>query len=138
MVDEKPGLEVDEHSITVARYAKGLSKFETRWGTFTDPWTMQPQPKVRFRHCRQQGHDQFYDYADTIRVQTEAHPEGKTCRSILCKRRCATPSNICWMSSKMARRCMARSIRRICRIGQQIVDAAAQSAREKRAVPLPQ
>ena len=33
-----PGLEVDEHSITIARYATGLSKFETRWGTFTDPW----------------------------------------------------------------------------------------------------
>ena len=36
-----PGIEVDEHSITIARYAAGLSKFETRWGTFTDPWTHQ-------------------------------------------------------------------------------------------------
>ncbi len=26
------GLEVDEHSITIARYERGLSKFETRWG----------------------------------------------------------------------------------------------------------
>ena len=48
MVDKKPGLEVDEHSITIARYAHGLSKYETRWGTFTDPWTLQPQPKCGF------------------------------------------------------------------------------------------
>ena len=32
----------------VARYDLGLSKFETRWGTFTDPWTHQPQPKCGF------------------------------------------------------------------------------------------
>src|SRR3712207_8604376 len=31
VVDEMPGLEVDEHSITVARYEVGLSKYETRW-----------------------------------------------------------------------------------------------------------
>ena len=38
-------LEVDEHSITVARYKSGISKFETRWGTFTDPWAHQAQPQ---------------------------------------------------------------------------------------------
>ena len=48
VVDETPGIEVDQHSITVCRYARGLSKFETRWGTFTDPWTQQPQPKCGF------------------------------------------------------------------------------------------
>ena len=42
------GLEVDEHSVSVVRYARGLSTFETRWGTFTDPWTHQPQPKCGF------------------------------------------------------------------------------------------
>ena len=47
-VDEPTGLEVDEHSVVVARYNTGLSKFETRWGTFTDPWTHQPQPKCGF------------------------------------------------------------------------------------------
>ena len=36
-VDQPKGLEVDEHSIVIARYESGLSKFETRWGTFTDP-----------------------------------------------------------------------------------------------------
>ena len=48
VVDETPGIEVDEHSITVCRYRAGLSKFETRWGTLTDPWTQQPQPKCGF------------------------------------------------------------------------------------------
>jgi hypothetical protein len=42
------GLEVDEHAIAVLRYPFGLSKTETRWGTFTDPWTHQPQPKCGF------------------------------------------------------------------------------------------
>jgi glucose-fructose oxidoreductase len=54
-IDEPAGLQVDEHSITVARYAHGLSKIETRWGTFTDPWTHQPQPKCGFVICGTEG-----------------------------------------------------------------------------------
>ena len=46
--DITPGIEVDQHSITICRYACGLSKMETRWGTFTDPWIIQPQPKCGF------------------------------------------------------------------------------------------
>ena len=42
VVDRPAGLEVDEHSVSIARYEQGLSKFETRWGTFTDPWILQP------------------------------------------------------------------------------------------------
>ena len=37
--DEPAGLEVDEHAVAIIRYSFGLSKSETRWGTFTDPWT---------------------------------------------------------------------------------------------------
>ena len=40
-VDQTQGIEVDQHSITVCRYARGLSRMETRWGTFTDPWVIQ-------------------------------------------------------------------------------------------------
>lgn len=36
-IDETPGIEVDQHAIAICRYARGLSKMETRWGTFTDP-----------------------------------------------------------------------------------------------------
>ncbi|MEE2934777.1 MAG: Gfo/Idh/MocA family oxidoreductase [Planctomycetota bacterium] len=71
-----PGLEVDEHSVTVARYENGLSKFETRWGTFTDPWVHQPQPKCGFVVRGTKGTISSYDYEQTVRVQTAEHPEG--------------------------------------------------------------
>jgi len=70
------GLQVDEHSITIARYAHGLSKFETRWGTFTDPWTHQPQPKCGFVIVGTEGTIANYDFEKTIRVQTRQQPEG--------------------------------------------------------------
>jgi glucose-fructose oxidoreductase len=70
------GLEVDEHSITVARYAGGLSKFETRWGTFSDPWVHQPQPKCGFVVRGSEGTISSYDYEPTVRVQTRERPDG--------------------------------------------------------------
>ena len=70
------GLEVDEHSITVARYGEHLSKFETRWGTFTDPWVHQPQPKCGFVLRGTDGTISSYDYEPTIRIQTRQKPEG--------------------------------------------------------------
>ncbi len=76
IVDETPGLEVDQHSLTVARYAHGLSKFETRWGTFTDPWAHQPQPKCGFVIVGREGTLSSYDLEPTIRLQTRAHPAG--------------------------------------------------------------
>ncbi len=74
VVDETPGLEVDEHSITVCRYAKGLSKLETRWGTFTDPWTLQPQPKCGFVLVGRDGTISSYDYEEHVTVQTRNVP----------------------------------------------------------------
>ena len=71
-----PGLEVDEHSLTAIRYSCGLSKTETRWGTFTDPWTHQPQPKCGFVLKGTDGTISCYDYEKTIRVQTRSRPEG--------------------------------------------------------------
>lgn len=77
MVDQPEGLEVDEHSITIIRYKQGLSKFETRWGTFTDPWTHQPQPKCGFVIVGTKGTVSSYDFEDHIRVQTKQRPEGE-------------------------------------------------------------
>ncbi len=74
-VDETPGIEVDQHAITVCRYAKGLSKMETRWGTFTDPWHIQPQPQCGFVLVGTDGTISSYDYADHVTVQTRARPE---------------------------------------------------------------
>ena len=74
VVDETPGIEVDQHSITVCRYARGLSKFETRWGTFTDPWTHQPQPKCGFILVGSDGTIASSDYDDFVTLQTRAEP----------------------------------------------------------------
>lgn len=77
VVDQSPGIEVDEHSITVCRYDTGLSKLETRWGTFTDPWTLQPQPKCGFVIVGSAGTLSSYDYDATIGLQTREHREVK-------------------------------------------------------------
>ena len=69
-----PGLEVDEQSITVLRYARGLSRMETRWGTLTDPWVMQTQPKTGFVIVGSQGTIGSGDYDDHLTVQTRANP----------------------------------------------------------------
>ncbi len=74
VVDHPTGLEVDEHSITICRYAKGISKFETRWGAFTDPWITQPQPKCGFVIVGAAGTISSYDFEPTIGLQTRDHP----------------------------------------------------------------
>lgn len=73
--DLTPGIEVDQHSITVCRYARGLSKMETRWGTFTDPWNIQTQPKCGFVLVGSDGTVSSYDYADHVTIQTSAKPQ---------------------------------------------------------------
>lgn len=75
VVDETPGIEVDQHAIAVCRYARGLSKMETRWGTFTDPWSIQPQPTCGFVFVGTDGTIASPDYADHVTVQTRAVPE---------------------------------------------------------------
>ncbi len=75
VVDETPGIEVDQHSITVCRYAHGLSKFETRWGTLTDPWTQQPQPKCGFVLVGTDGNISSYDYDDYVTLQTRKNTD---------------------------------------------------------------
>lgn len=67
---------VDTHSMTIAKYETGLSKYETRWGTFTDPWVHQPQPKCGFVLVGTEGTISSYDYEETVRIQDEDHPEG--------------------------------------------------------------
>jgi glucose-fructose oxidoreductase len=76
VVDEPAGLEVDEHSITVARYETGLSKFETRWGTLSDPWMHQPLPRCGFVLVGTAGCIASYDFEKTIRLQTQADSTG--------------------------------------------------------------
>jgi len=74
-VDEAEGIEVDQHAIAVCRYARGLSKMETRWGTFTDPWATQPQPTCGFVFVGTDGTIGSPDYAAHLTLQTRARPE---------------------------------------------------------------
>ena len=74
-IDKTPGIEVDQHAIAVVRYARGLSKMETRWGTFTDPWATQPQPTCGFVFVGSDGTISSPDYASHVSVQTRARPE---------------------------------------------------------------
>ncbi len=136
VTDWPNGLEVDEHSITIARYACGLSKFETRWGTFTDPWTHQPQPKCGFVLKGSEGTISSYDYEPTVRMQTRRRPEGEIIRADVLKPPFQNPI-------QYFVHCLQRQYPpegplspRISRIGQQIVDSAVLSARLKRTVKL--
>ena len=75
VVDETPGIEVDQHSITVCRYARGLSKFETRWGTLTDPWTHAAAAEMRLRAGRHAtARISSYDYDAFVTLQTRTAP----------------------------------------------------------------
>ena len=136
MVDEPAGLEVDEHSITVARYAFGLSKFETRWGTFTDPWTLQPQPKCGFVLKGTNGTISSYDYESTVRVQTNDCPEGRDVPVDTLEPPFQNPVQYVVHCLDTGQEVEGPLSPAICRIGQQIVDSAVLSAQQKRAVPL--
>lgn len=136
VVDEPAGLEVDEHSVTIARYAKGLSKFETRWGTFSDPWTLQPQPKCGFVIVGTKGTISSYDYEKQIRIQTKAKPEGYEQPVDELNAPCANPIQYLLDCLEHGKPVEGPLDPVLCRIGQQIVDSAALSAREKRTVKL--
>ncbi len=136
MTHAASGLEVDEHSITVARYAFGLSKFETRWGTFTDPWTHQPQPKCGFVLKGTDGSISSYDGESTLWVQTRTCPAGY---SVPAEPLTAPNRN----PIEHVLHCLATGEPltgpldpQTSRLGQQIVDTAFQSAIEKRTLPL--
>lgn len=135
-VDQPAGLEVDEHSVTVARYPRGLSKFETRWGTFSDPWVLQPQPKCGFVIVGTEGTISSYDYETTVRVQTRDNVEGTVLPVDELQAPRQNPIQYlihCVASGEPVTGPLSPTV---CRIGQQIVDSAVLSAREKRTVRL--
>ncbi len=69
------GYGVDLQSIAIARYPSGLSTFQTRWGTFTDPWVTQPQPFCGFVIKGDKGTITSRDYSESVSVQTTKHPK---------------------------------------------------------------
>jgi len=70
------GLRVDEQSVTVAAYRSGLSTFQTKWGTFSNPWTCQPAPGCGFIVVGSLGTITSRDFAPAVQVQTLEHPDG--------------------------------------------------------------
>jgi len=135
-VDEPKGLEVDEHSIIVARYAHGLSKFETRWGTFTDPWTIQPQPKCGFVIAGDDGTISSYDYDDYVTVQTRAKPKPRQVAAPATRAPHQNPVQYLLHCLEKNTPLAGPVSLPISRIGQQIVDAAVRSAKSKRTIRL--
>lgn len=136
IVDEPVGLEVDEHSVTVARYEFGLSKFETRWGTFTDPWTHQTQPKCGFVIVGTAGTISSYDYEPTVRVQTKARPAGFDLPVDELQPPHQNPIQYLIHCVETGAPVTGPLSPAISRTGQQMIDAAVISAREKRTVKL--
>jgi predicted dehydrogenase len=134
--DEPAGLEVDEHAIAVIRYASGLSKTETRWGTFTDPWTHQPQPKCGFVIKGADGTISCYDYESVIRVQTRRKPEGFDVAVDEIKAPNRNPIEHVIHHLETGAPLIGPLTVKISRIGQQIVDTAYRSAQEKRTLKL--
>ena len=136
VVDEPAGLEVDEHAIVIARYETGLSKYETRWGTFSDPWTHQPQPKCGFVVVGSRGTISSYDFEADVRVQTADCPEGRDMPVDDLQPPHQNPVQYVIDCLEHDRRIEGPLSVEISRTGQQIVDTAVRSAQEKRALPL--
>ena len=136
MTSAEPGLEVDDHAVVVARYATGLSKFETRWGTFTAPWTHQPQPKCGFVVVGTAGTISSYDYEKHVTIQTRAHPDGLAVAvdDLPVGRRAAVEYVLACLRDGVP--VEGPLDPRICRIGQQIVDSARLSVAQRREVEL--
>jgi glucose-fructose oxidoreductase len=130
------GLEVDEHSITVARYACGLSAFETRWGTFSDPWTTQPQPKCGFVLKGSGGTISSYDYEPVVRIQTRSQKGIQKVPAKVLRPPFLNPIQYFIDCLNRGRAPEGPLSPAISRIGQQIVDSALLSAQLGKTVKL--
>ncbi|HEX4767680.1 MAG TPA: Gfo/Idh/MocA family oxidoreductase [Lichenihabitans sp.] len=136
VVDRPDGLEVDEHSITVCRYARGLSKLETRWGTFTDPWTLQPQPKCGFVVVGTDGTISSYDYEPHVGIQTRQHREVRHLPVDRLEAPFRSPVEYVLHCKATGRAIEGPLSLSLCRTAQRIVDTAALSARRKQTLDL--
>ncbi|MBM3883293.1 MAG: Gfo/Idh/MocA family oxidoreductase [Verrucomicrobia bacterium] len=136
VADEPPGLEVDEHSVVIARYAQGLSQFETRWGTFTDPWTTQPQPRCGFVIAGTEGTISSGDYDAAVTVQTRRRPKAHRVAAPALEPPFQNPVQYLLHCLEAEKPLEGPVSLTISRVGQEIVDAAIRSVRLKRTVRL--
>lgn len=136
VVDQTPGIEVDQHSVTVCRYARGLSKFETRWGTLTDPWTEQPQPKCGFVLVGTDGSISSYDYDDFVTLQTRKNTAHTRVAVDTLPPGRRAPIEYMLARIEDGAPVTGPLDPDLCLIGQRIIDSAVLSAATKRTVPL--
>ncbi|MDB5473053.1 MAG: gfo 3 [Devosia sp.] len=136
MVDQSPGIEVDEHSITVCRYDTGLSKFETRWGTFTDPWAFQPQPKCGFVIVGTAGTISSYDYEPTIGLQTRDQREITAVPVDVLQAPFRNPVEYFLHTKSTGTPVSGPLDPALCRVAQRIIDTAVASAQAQRTLDL--
>ena len=136
VVDQPEGLEVDEHSITICRYRRGLSKMETRWGTFTDPWTLQPQPKCGFVVVGEKGTIASYDYEPHVSIQTRANRAIHQLPADKLEAPFRAPIEYVLHCKETGKAFDGPLDPALCRTAQRIVDTAALSAKERRTLPL--
>jgi glucose-fructose oxidoreductase len=127
---------VDEHSVTVCRYETGLSKYETRWGTFTDPWTSQPTTEMRVRGRRTEGTISSYDYESVIPFANEIAPETHEVPVDVLPVSAPRPVEYLIHCLETDETRHWPTLADMARIGSEIVDSAVLSAQRKRTVPL--
>ncbi|MEJ7713690.1 MAG: hypothetical protein WKF84_28535 [Pyrinomonadaceae bacterium] len=104
--------------------------------TFTDPWTLQPQPKCGFVIVGSAGTISSYDYEAVVRLQTSREPAATEVPVDELRPPFQNPVQYfihCLETNTAVEGPFSLSISRI---GQQIMDSAVLSAREKRTVPL--
>jgi glucose-fructose oxidoreductase len=130
-VDETPGIEVDQHAVAVCRYETGLSKMETRWGTFTDPWTIQPQPTCGFTFVGTEGTLTSPDYASHLTAQTRNRPDRHDIAVDPLSVGAGNPIEYVLACLSDGRAVDGPLAPDLCLTAQRIVDTAAASAREK-------
>lgn len=130
------GVPVDEQSVTVARYGEWLSTFQTRWGTFTSPWHIQPQPKCGFVLKGTDGTIANYDYEPTIRLQTRRQPKGMVLPVDKPKKPRENPIRYFLHCLETGAPFEGPLAVETSYIGQQIVDTAARSAKLRRPLKL--
>jgi glucose-fructose oxidoreductase len=105
---------------------------ETRWGTFIEPWTFQPQPRCGFVLVGNDGTIASWDYDGHVTVQTRARPEPTPVPVDPLPPRSRNPI-------EHLLGCLVRGVKPsgpldpgLSLTAQRIVDTASQSAREKR------
>lgn len=132
-----PGEEVDTQAVVVASYPSGLSVFQTRWGTFTNPWTHQPQPRCGFVVVGSAGTISSYDYRQTVRLQTAKRPDGLDVPVDGLASHVRTGLAFLTYCLETGREVDGPMSVAVSRTGQRIVDAAVESLSRKAAVEVP-